>query len=400
MPSLEDTNEAQTTPSRCFRKRHKSDDGSHLQQQMPWGSRNRNLSGGVLMGFMLNRTNQETSPGEMVEKLGADAKILSNVISKSTRPNSLDIGKPPARSKRDSLEKESSDDDTPFHGSNCLDKVESPVIFDLEDLDTETDGSKVGGVAAQNPKRLQRRNSSFSVKPSEKTDVVTGFDPLSLLVAETEQQQKVEEEEDEDDNKSVSTPSARRNLAEEIEMYMNNMSSPLTSRTPSIDLQRACDDKLTNKKSPTLVKACRRSSLPPNSPRPVRLTKSKSYTKSEERPRDRLWSSPAFSPTCPFREGSQETLAHSSPSFNLDTLLVPKLDVLRHSVFTAGKGVAEKASKWYSRFTMYTTSSKVGLWAFAASVSRLHHSHLQLSYEHICLNHSPYIQLIQDNEGF
>ena len=57
----------------------------------------------------------------------------------------LDIGKPPARSKRDSLEKESSDDDTPFHGSNCLDKVESPVIFDLEDLDTETDGSKVGG---------------------------------------------------------------------------------------------------------------------------------------------------------------------------------------------------------------------------------------------------------------
>uniref|UniRef100_A0A8C6MR53 DENN domain containing 4A n=1 Tax=Mus spicilegus TaxID=10103 RepID=A0A8C6MR53_MUSSI len=358
MPSLEDTNEAQTTPSRCFRKRHKSDDESHLQQQMPWGSRNRNLSGGVLMGFMLNRINRETNPGDMVEKLGADAKILSNVISKSTRPNSLDIGKPPARSKRDSLEKESSDDDTPFHGSNCLDKVESPVIFDLEDLDTETDGSKVGGVAAQNPKRLQRRNSSFSVKPSEKTDVVTGFDPLSLLVAETEQQQKVEEEEDEDDNKSVSTPSARRNLAEEIEMYMNNMSSPLTSRTPSIDLQRACDDKLTNKKSPTLVKACRRSSLPPNSPRPVRLTKSKSYTKSEERPRDRLWSSPAFSPTCPFREGSQETLAHSSPSFNLDTLLVPKLDVLRHSVFTAGKGVAEKASKWYSRFTTYTTSSK------------------------------------------
>lgn len=361
MPSLEDTNETQNMRSRCFRKRHKSDDESHLQQQMAWGNRNRNLSGGVLMGFMLNRINQETNPGDMVEKLGADAKILSNVISKSTRPNSLDIGKPPVRSKRDSLEKESSDDDdddTPFDGSNCLDKVDSPGIFDLEDLDTETDGSKGGCVTAQNPKRLQRMNSSFSVKPSEKTDVVTGFDPLSLLVAETEQQQKVEEEEDEDDSKSIPTPSARRNLAEEIEMYMNNMSSPLASRTPSMDLQRACEDKLASKKSPTLVKACRRSSLPPNSPRPMRLTKSKSYTKSEERPRDRLWSSPAFSPTCPFREGSQERLAHSSPSFNLDTLLVPKLDVLRHSVFSAGKGVAEKASKWYSRFTMYTTSSK------------------------------------------
>ncbi|XP_012500274.1 PREDICTED: C-myc promoter-binding protein [Propithecus coquereli] len=357
--SLEDTDETGNIQSRCFRKRHKSDNEPNLQHQVVWGNRNRNLSGGVLMGFMLNRINQETTPGDIVEKLGADAKILSNVISKSTRPNSLDIGKPPLRSKRDSLEKESSDDDTPFDGSNCLaDKVDSPVIFDLEDLDNEADGSKEGYIATQNPKRIQRINSSFSVKPFEKTDVVTGFDPLSLLVAETEQQQKEEEEEDEEESKSISTPSARRDLAEEIVMYMNNMSSPLTSRTPSIDLQRACDDKLTNKKSPVLVKACRRSSLPPNSPKPVRLIKSKSYTKSEEKPRDRLWSSPAFSTTCPFREESQDTLTHPSPSFNLDTLLVPKLDVLRNSMFTAGKGVAERASKWYSRFTMYTTSSK------------------------------------------
>ncbi|TKC40622.1 hypothetical protein EI555_014041 [Monodon monoceros] len=357
--SFEDTNETGNIHSRCFRKRHKSDNEPNLQQQMSWGNRNRNLSGGVLMGLMLNRINQEANPGDMVEKLGADARILSNVISKSTRPNSLDIGKPSLRSKRDSIEKESSDDDTPFDGSNCLaDKVDSPVIFDLEDLDNETDGSKVGYTAPHNPKRSQRLNSSFSVKPFEKTDVATGFDPLSLLVAETEQQQKEEEEEEEDDSKSVSTPSARRDLAEEIVMYMNNMSSPLTSRTPSIDLQRACDDKVTTKKSPTLVKVCRRSSLPPNSPGPVRLTKSKSYSKSEDRPRDRLWSSPAFSPTCPFREESQDALTHSSPSFNLDTLLVPKLDVLRNSMFTAGKGVAEKASKWYSRFTMYTTSSK------------------------------------------
>ncbi|XP_069851205.1 C-myc promoter-binding protein isoform X1 [Dipodomys merriami] len=358
MSSLEDTNDPGNVQSRCFRKRHKSDNEPNLQQQMSWGNRNRNLSGGVLMGLMLNRINKETNPGDIVEKLGADAKILSNVISKSTRPNSLDIGRPLLQSKRDSVEKESSDDDTPFDGSTCLaDKVDSPVIFDLEDIDNEIDRSKVGYTAAQHLKTVQCMNSSFSVKPFEKIDVATGFDPLSLLVAETEQQQK-EDEEDEDDSKSISTPSAKRDLAEEIEMYMNNMSSPLASRTPSIDLQPACDDKLANKKSPTLVKACRRSSLPPNSPRPVRLTKSKSYTKSEERPRDRLWSSPAFSHTCPFREESQEILTHSSPSFNLDTLLVPKLDVLRHSMFTAGKGVAEKASRWYSRFTMYAMSSK------------------------------------------
>ncbi|XP_036114559.1 C-myc promoter-binding protein isoform X7 [Molossus molossus] len=354
---FEDTNETGNVQSSCFRKRYKNGSEPDLQQQMSWGNRNRNHSGGVVMGLRLNRINQEANPGDMVEKLGADAKILSHVISKSTRPNSLDIGRPSLRSKRDSLEREFSDDDTPFDGSNCLtDKVDSPVIFDLEDLDNETYGSKMGCVATQNPKRIQRMNSSFSVKPFEKTDVATGFDPLSLLVAETEQQQKEEEEEDEDDSKSISTPSAKRDLAEEIVMYMNNMTSPLTSRTPSIDLQGAYDEKLTDKKSPILVKACRRSSLPPNSPRPMRLTKSKSYTKSEDRPRDRLWSSPAFSPTCPFREESQDAVTHSSPSFNLDTLLVPKLDVLRNSMFTAGKGVAEKASKWYSRFTMYTSS--------------------------------------------
>ncbi|KFO25131.1 C-myc promoter-binding protein [Fukomys damarensis] len=297
MSTLEDTNETGNIQSRCFRKRHKSDNEPNLQQHLAWGTRNRNLSGGVLMGFMLNKINQEANPGDIVEKLGADAKILSNVLSNSTRPNSLDIGKSPLRSKRSSLEKESSDDDTPFDGPSCLsDKVDSAVIFDLEDLDNEADRSKVEYVATQNPRRIQRMNSSFSVKPSEKTDVATGFDPLSLLIAETEQQQKEEEEDDEDDSKSISTPSARRDLAEEIEMYMNNMSSPLTSRTPSIDLQRACDDKLSNKKSPTLIKA--------------------------------------------------------------DTLLVPKLDILRHSMFTAGKGVAEKASKWYSRFTMYATTSK------------------------------------------
>ncbi|XP_051836788.1 C-myc promoter-binding protein isoform X1 [Antechinus flavipes] len=361
--SFEETNETENI-ERSFRKRHKNETEPTLHEQMSWENRNHNLSESVLMGLMINRIGQEESPGEMVEKLGADAKILSNVMQKNPRPNTLDIGNPSLRSKRDSLEKESSDDDTPFEGTSCLtDKIDSPVIFDLEDLDNEVDTSKTETTSTQNPKRIERLNSNFSIKPIEKTDVAAGFDPLSLLAAETEQQQKEVEEDEENDEKSISTPSARRDLAEEIVMYMNNMSSPLTSRTPSIDLQRACEDKSANKKSPTVTKPCRRSSLPPISPRPMRLTKSKSYyIKNEDKPRDRLWSSPTFSPTCPLREQSQDmtgtlTLV-PSPSFNLDTLITPKLDVLKSSVFSAGKGVAEKASKWYTRFTMYTTPSK------------------------------------------
>uniref|UniRef100_A0A8B9E7V8 DENN domain containing 4A n=1 Tax=Anser cygnoides TaxID=8845 RepID=A0A8B9E7V8_ANSCY len=355
--SFEDANEAEVIKSKSLRKRHKSAVEPDLRE-IPWESRNRNLSGDGLVGLMINRINQEANPGEIVEKLGADAKILSSALQKSIRPKTLNIRTSSLGSKRESLEKESSDEDAAFDCS-FTDKTESPVIFDLEDLDAEPETSTTVKSSSEKPKRLQRK-SSFPVKPVEKTDVETGFDPLSLLVAETEQQK---EDEEEDDDRSVSTPSARRDLAEEIVMYMNNMSSPLSSRAPSIELQKPFDDRSANKKSPTVIHPCRRSSLPPNSPRPSSLTKSKSYhMKTEEKPRDRLWSSPAYSPNSPAKEHPQEATSAltlvSSPSFNLDTLLTPKFDVLKSSMFSAGKGVAEKASKWYSKFTMYAASSK------------------------------------------
>ncbi|NXW50011.1 MYCPP protein, partial [Nyctiprogne leucopyga] len=355
--SFEDASEAEVIKNKSLRKRHKSAVEADLRE-IPWESRNRKLSGDGLVGLMINRINQEANPGEMVEKLGADAKILSSALQKSIRPKTLNIRTSSLGSKRESLEKESSDEDAAFDCS-FTDKTESPVIFDLEDLDAEPEASTAVKSSSEKSRRLQRK-SSFPVKPVEKTDVETGFDPLSLLVAETEQQK---EDEEDDDDRSVSTPSARRDLAEEIVMYMNNMSSPLSSRAPSIELQKPYDDRNANKKSPTVIQPCRRSSLPPNSPRPSSLTKSKSYhAKNEEKPRDRLWSSPAYSPNSPAKEQPQDgpgalTLV-SSPSFNLDTLLTPKLDVLKSSMFSAGKGVAEKASKWYSKFTMYAASSK------------------------------------------
>uniref|UniRef100_A0A8C5X9G1 DENN domain containing 4A n=1 Tax=Malurus cyaneus samueli TaxID=2593467 RepID=A0A8C5X9G1_9PASS len=354
--SFEDASEAEVIKNKSIRRRHKSAVEADLRE-VPWESRSRNLSGDGLVGLMMNRINQEANPGEMVEKLGADAKILSSALQKSIRPKTLNIRTSSLDSKRESLEKESSDEDAAFDCS-FTDKTESPVIFDLEDLDAEPETPTAVKTSGEKSRRLQRK-SSFPVKPVEKTDVETGFDPLSLLVAETEQQK---EDEEEDDDRSVSTPSARRDLAEEIVMYMNNMSSPLSSRAPSIELQKPYDDRTANKRSPTIIQPCRRSSLPPSSPRPPSLTKSKSYhAKNEERPRDRLWSSPAYSPNSPAKE--QDTTSAltlvSSPSFNLDTLLTPKFDVLKSSMFSAGKGVAEKASKWYSKFAMYAASAKV-----------------------------------------
>ncbi|XP_071610246.1 C-myc promoter-binding protein isoform X1 [Heliangelus exortis] len=355
--SFEDSSGAEVIKNKSLRRRHKSAIEPDLRE-MPWENRNRNLSGDGLVGLMMSSMSQESNPGEIVEKLGADAKILSSALQKSIRPKTLNIRSSSLGSKRESLEKESSDEDAAFDGS-FTDKTESPVIFDLEDLDAEPETPTAVKSSSEKPRRL-RRKSSFAVKPVEKTDVETGFDPLSLLVAETAQQK---EDEEDDDDRSVSTPSARRDLAEEIVMYMNNMSSPLSSRAPSIELQKPYDDRNASKKSPTIFQSCRRSSLPPNSPRPSSLIKSKSYqAKNEERPRDRLWSSPAYSPNSPAREQPQDGTSGialvSSPSFNLDTLLTPKFDVLKSSMFSAGKGVAEKASKWYSKFTTYAASSK------------------------------------------
>uniref|UniRef100_A0A669PBW9 DENN domain containing 4A n=1 Tax=Phasianus colchicus TaxID=9054 RepID=A0A669PBW9_PHACC len=163
---------------KSLRKRHKSAAEPDVRE-IPWERRNRNLSGDGLVG-LINRINQEANPGEMVEKLGADAKILSSALQKSIRPKTLNIRTSSLGSKRESLEKESSDEDAAFDCS-FTDKTESPVIFDLEDLDAEPETSTTVKTSNEKSRRLQRK-SSFPVKPVEKTDVETGFDPLSLLV--------------------------------------------------------------------------------------------------------------------------------------------------------------------------------------------------------------------------
>ncbi|XP_077174154.1 C-myc promoter-binding protein isoform X2 [Paroedura picta] len=355
---FEDTKKMRASKAEHLRSRHLSTAEADHRRAV-WRNRNRNLSGDALMELVKNRINQDVSPAEVVQKLGADAKILSKVFEKRIRPKTLNIRPASvAPDQKGDAGRESSDEDAAFENS-FADKTESPVIFDLEDLDNEPVSAQTVKPSSRAPRRIQRA-MSFPVKAVQKTDVETGFDPLSLLAAETKQPP---EEEEEADDKSVSTPSARRDLAEEIEMYMNNMSSPLTSRTPSIDLQKAYNDKNAQKTSPTPTQSCRRSSLPPNSPRPVSLTKSKSYqVKNEERARNRLWSSPTYSPSNLARGQSEDTAGTgtlaSPTSFNLDTLLTPTFHALRTSMFSAGKGVAEQASRLYSRFATSAGSSK------------------------------------------
>lgn len=333
--SLDDIGLIQSSSLRR-RRRSAMEEG---QRRLDWpGVRGRSLSGDTAGGMVLGlgMTRGKTDPLRIAENLGADARILSGTFQKSTRPNSLNLGMREGglkSSHKGSGERDSSDEEKP----------DTAAIFDLEDLDEETSREATASGAQAGRNRATEpclSSGSTTGRVTKRMGIETGFDPLSLFAAQSEEQDSGGGE--------PSTPTARRNLAEEIEMYMNNMGSPLSSRAPSMDLQDACSPQLPGNSS------SRRSSLPQGSPQPPSMPRSRTC---HQRPRDRLWSSPTVSQgSSPLRDREPPA---SPSSFALDTILTPTLDVFKSSVFSAGKGVAEKASRWYSRLATYTTPSKV-----------------------------------------
>ncbi|XP_041639730.1 C-myc promoter-binding protein-like isoform X4 [Cheilinus undulatus] len=342
-------------------------------------------SGTTVLG--LGMSQGETDPEKIAGHLGADVKILSGAnFSKKMRPRSLVLGgsEVAAAAKigvtrcHDHMEEE---EETEGPDSSDEDRSNTDAIFDFEDLDLDKPAAKGGIGSKKSHKKPVGRSASYGGISTEvsrgvvkRTDIKTGYDPLSLLVAESQSEQQNEDQDPESDE--VSTPSARRHLAREIELYMNHMGSPLSSRTPSLDLQDPSSPTLLHS---TSLSAPRRASLPHSSPlRTVGVPRSRTFhppSPSEAISRGRLWSSPPRrsssttpSPSprpSPYRERADRmSLASPSPSsssFALDTLLTPTLDVFKTSVVSAGKGVAEKASRWYSRLATYTTPTKEGL---------------------------------------
>lgn len=216
----------------------------------------------------------------------------------------------------------------------------------VEEEDSETDKQKppversVSCTGA-----VERPGVSCSSGAVRRTGIEMGFDPLSLMATATVQ---------ECDQDNSSTSSARRNLAEEIEMYMNNGDSPLSSRTPSMDLQ--------NPSSPLF----RSASSPQSSPQSSTLVRSTTHLPLPVKPKERLRQSPSL----PLgicnkdRERPPSLVSPSSPtpstsSFSMDTLFTPTLDIFKSSVISAGKGVAEKASRLYSRLSSQTSLTQV-----------------------------------------
>ncbi|KAJ8333654.1 hypothetical protein SKAU_G00409730 [Synaphobranchus kaupii] len=331
-----------TVQGSSLHRRHRSS-AEEGRGSSDWlGVRGRSLSvdpaGGVgVLG--LGMTQGEMDPTRIAESLGDDAKILSGTFWKAQRPDSLAVGggEGAAQSQtQDMGGAHGRQRENQQGGQDSSDEDKADTIFDLEDLDGEVGGGCEGGVGRA---VCGARGVGGPRRSVVRTGIVAGFDPLSLLAAETEREE--EEEGEEPDGEGVLTP--RRHLAEEIEMYMNHMGSPLSSRTPSMDLHEPS--------SPQMQPAPPSCQLPQSSPRPARVPRSRTY---HDHAHQRPYSSPALSPAPP----ASPNPSPSSSSFALDTLLTPSLDVFKSSVFSAGKGVAEKASRWYSRFATYTSPTK------------------------------------------
>ncbi|XP_077049432.1 C-myc promoter-binding protein isoform X1 [Siphateles boraxobius] len=263
---------------------------------------------------------------------GETSHFLSEALPKTKRPNSLNIfGEKPVR-------------------PSTLDLTPNKMVEGLctESVEALIETEAVGGVVSPPKvavegtascmvameKRVAMEREHIGVERSvscsgalgrvvKRMGIEAGFDPLSLMVAETHVH-----------SDNADTPTARRDLAEEIHHYMNNMSSPLSQRSLSVDLR--------GHQTPS----------PQSSPCSSQL---------QPQPRTRLFSSPSLPQGRVRRVREQRPTSLASPSsptpssFSMDSLLTPTLDVFKSSFLSAGKGVAEKASRLYSRLSSQTS---------------------------------------------
>ncbi|XP_008275056.1 C-myc promoter-binding protein [Stegastes partitus] len=266
-------------------------------------------------------TDANTGSGSRLVSSASSDTLLCGVLPKTERPKSLDLSGAQGTLRIA----------VPLLSSAKQHQPAADRLHGVEEEDSECDKQKP----------LMERSVSCSSGTARRTGIETGFDPLSLMVTAPEQGY---------DRDSSGTPTARRDLAEEIETYMNNGNSPLSSRTPSMDLQ--------NPSSPLF----RSTSSPHASPQSSTLLRSNTHLPLPVKSKERLRPSPSLplGVCSKDRERPSSLVSPSSPtpstsSFSMDSLFTPTLDIFKSSVISASKGVAEKASRLYSRLSSQTS---------------------------------------------
>ncbi|XP_029775621.1 DENN domain-containing protein 4C isoform X2 [Suricata suricatta] len=225
------------------------DRGDKRQKHFP--ERSCSFSSESRAGMLLKKSSLDLNSSEVAIMMGADAKILTAALAcpktsplrvPSTHsfetPNSchlVDTRTRVSESTWDSEHRSSSVLEMLEESQELLEPViddsatKIPVKKDACD-GPQNDSNQPQHLTVGSKDVINKRSSLYGVvKAVEREDVETGLDPLSLLATECTGLKSQDSED------KVSSPVIARNLADEIESYMN-LKSPLGSKCSSMEL--------------------------------------------------------------------------------------------------------------------------------------------------------------------
>ncbi|TSK82191.1 DENN domain-containing protein 4C [Bagarius yarrelli] len=332
-----------------------STQSSQQQRAKAFTERSCSFSTESRAGMLRKKSSLELS----VDHMGADAKILAAAFSGGRTP-------PPATASASIF----SDLGVAPIASSGLeeDTDEKMELITFEEKTDEGKGQKKETseevMSKESTEGMGRSisTSSSSSKAAEREDVEVGADPLSLLASESDEAASIQSQE----SARLVPPVVSRNLADEIEMYMN-LKSPLGAKASSMELHQVVQSKVDQADSPACKQSLgRRSSLPAG---PVKapdtletpkrspaVTRSKTFAiKSLKTPSSEGQRSSSLTALVKTSQsGSLGSVINSISGIKMDALLSgPKVDMLKSGM----KQAANVASKvWGAVASAYSYS--------------------------------------------
>ncbi|KAM5330379.1 DENN domain-containing protein 4C isoform 1-T3 [Glossophaga mutica] len=357
------------------------DRGEKRQKHFP--ERSCSFSSESRAGMLLKKSSLDLNSSEAAIMMGADAKILTAALT-GPKTSPLHIARTHSF---ESVSCRLADPRTcvsestwgsEHRSSSVLEMLEEsqellePVVDDSADATTltkDTHDSLQDDSNSNQPRDLKagskdliNKRSSFCgvAKAVEREDVETGLDPLSLLATEF-----IGEKTSDSEDKLFS-PVIARNLADEIENYMN-LKSPLGSKSSSMELHR--EGNRESGTTPLTHPLERRSSLPIDHSPPAQespeneksspaVSRSKTFTgRFKQHPPSRGHKERSSSLSALVRSsphGSLGSVVNSLSGLKLDNILSgPRIDVLKSGM----KQAATVASKvWVAMASAYNYS--------------------------------------------
>ncbi|XP_032061210.1 DENN domain-containing protein 4C isoform X1 [Aythya fuligula] len=342
------------------------------KRQKLFSERSCSFSSESRAGMLLKKGSLDLHSREIAIMMGADAKILTAALSGAktspchmNKSHSFDSAVDQQVSGKGGSWSRVTDSDwelehrtspvleEPGEGQEHFENGRDENASSVEEVNTEqlAESKKQ---KTESKDATPKRNSFYGVvKPVEREDVEVGLDPLSLLATDSIQPRLPEPEE------KLVSPVAARNLADEIESYMN-LKNPLGSKFPSMELHkpaREVEAPGTPGHSQERRSSLPLDSIPPSSEsyenrRSPSVSRSKTFTgrpKQQMHPRvqkERSSSLTGLGRSSP--HGSLGSVVTTLSNLKLDNILSgPKMDVLKSGM----KQAANVASKMWGVVT-------------------------------------------------